>query len=124
MPMQQRVLGDASIPEDERDGRTLAKWIADTRPTKVNVTSIRDNAQLPGLRESKRVKAACRFLVEAGWLVEPDREVRTGRPRGDYVVNPMLWDLVPWSVSQEEEVSAWRVPLSSTGFSGFSGFSG
>jgi hypothetical protein len=89
MPMAVRVLGDASIPEDERNARTLALWIMQTRPERVNVSAIRDTARLSGLRESDAVKAACRFLAEAGWLVEPPR--RPGRPRGDWLVNPRLF---------------------------------
>jgi hypothetical protein len=32
LPMASRVLGDAAITQQERDGRTLAKWIAAERP--------------------------------------------------------------------------------------------
>jgi hypothetical protein len=65
LPMAGRVLGDASIPKDERNARTLAAWIMATKPERVNVTNLRDTVRLPGLRESEDVKAACRFLVEA-----------------------------------------------------------
>jgi hypothetical protein len=90
LPMAGRVLGDASIPEDERNARTLAVWIRDTQPDMVNVSAIRDGARLPGLRESEAVKAACRFLAEAGWLAEPARTGKGGRPRGDFIVNPAI----------------------------------
>jgi hypothetical protein len=90
LPMAARVLGDASIPEDERDARTLAAWIMEQRPEVVNVSAIRDDARLPGLRDSDAVKGACRFLVEAHWLAEPERNGQGGRPRGDYRVNPAL----------------------------------
>jgi hypothetical protein len=91
MPMAVRVLGDASIPEDERNARTLAVWIMQTRPERVNVSAIRDTARLSGLRESDAVKAACRYLAEAGWLAEPPRQPGPGRPRGDWLVNPRLF---------------------------------
>ena len=94
LPMARRVLGDASIPQEERNARTLARWIAHTRPSKVNVSAIRDDARLPGLRESDPVKAACSFLVDARWLAEPPHTGR-GRPRGDYLVNPALWEALP-----------------------------
>jgi hypothetical protein len=91
LPMAARVLGDASIPDEERHARTLAEWIVATRPERVNVSAIRDGARLPGLRESEPVKAACRYLAEAGWLREPPRDAaRPGRPRGDWLVNPAL----------------------------------
>jgi Protein of unknown function (DUF3987) len=91
LPMAARVLSDASVPEDERDARTLAGWIMDTRPERVNVSAIRDTARLSGLRESDDVKAACRYLAEAGWLAEPPRQPAPGRPRGDWLVNPWLF---------------------------------
>lgn len=91
LPMAARVLGDASIPDAERHARTLAEWIVATRPARVNVSAVRDGARLPGLRESEPVKAACRYLAEAGWLREPPRAgAGPGRPRGDWLVNPVL----------------------------------
>jgi hypothetical protein len=95
LPMARRVLGDASIPQEERLARTLATWIMETRPETVNVSSIRDGARLPGLRETAPVKAACRFLAEARWLTEAPSTGGPGRPRGDYTVNPELWEAVP-----------------------------
>jgi hypothetical protein len=92
LPMAARVLGDAAISEDERQARTLAGWIIGTRPERLNVSEIRDEARLQGLRESDPVKAACRFLAEAGWLRELPRSGTAGRPRGDWVVNPRLWE--------------------------------
>jgi hypothetical protein len=90
LPMAGRVLGDASVPQEERNARTLAGWIMATRPERVNVTDLRDTARLPGLRESEAVKAACRFLVDAHWLREAPRGGGPGRPRGDWLVNPAL----------------------------------
>lgn len=92
LPMAARVLGDASVPEDERNARTLAAWVMETRPGRVNVSAIRDTARLSGLRESDAVKAACRYLAEARWLAEPPRQQHApGRPRGDWLVNPRLF---------------------------------
>ena len=95
LPMAERVLGDASIPAEERQARTLAEWVANTRPEMVNVTLIRDKARLPGLRETDAVKQACRFLADAGWLIEPEGTGSRGRPRGDYLVNPQLGTVLP-----------------------------
>ena len=91
VPMAARVLGDASIPVEERNARTLAAWIMETRPELVNVSAIRDSARLSGLRETGAVKGACRFLVEAGWLAEAPCASTAGRPRGDWLVNPRLF---------------------------------
>lgn len=94
LPMSQRVLADVAIPRDEIKARTLAKWIVATRPATVNITAIRDSAHLPGLRETDDVKAAVQYLVEAKWLIEVPRPSGAGRPRGDYRVNPRLWDIL------------------------------
>ena len=90
LPMAARVLGDASVPAEERNARTLAEWVMRERPAVVNVSSIRDGARLPGLRESDPVKQACRYLADAGWLTR-DETPTGGRPRGDWTVNPLLW---------------------------------
>jgi hypothetical protein len=95
LPMAARVLGDAAVPEDERDARTLAAWILEARPAVVNVSAVRDGARLPGLRESGAVRAACRFLAEAGWLAQPPPTGAPGRPRGDWLVNPRVWGGAP-----------------------------
>ncbi len=91
LPMAARVLGDASVPVEEGNARTLAEWIMRERPAVVNVSSIRDGARLPGLRETEPVKQACRFLADARWLLPPEPTGTTGRPRGDWEVNPLLW---------------------------------
>lgn len=93
LPMAARVLGDASVPTEERNARTLAEWVMRERPALVNVSSIRDGARLPGLRESEPVKQACRFLADAGWLLPPMDIGQPGRPRGDWTVNPRLWEV-------------------------------
>ena len=90
LPMCGRVLGDAAVTTEERNARVLANWLAQTKPKSVNVTGIRDTAKLPGLRSSDSVKAACRYLEEAGWLIHRTTG-QPGRPRGDFQVNPRLW---------------------------------
>ena len=91
LPMAARVFGDASVPAEERNARTLAQWIMRTRPEVVNVSSIRDVARLPGLRVTDAVKQACRFLADARWLSQAEEPGKPGRPRGDWTVNPLLW---------------------------------
>jgi hypothetical protein len=94
LPMAAKVFGDAAVPTEERHARVLAGWIVKTKPEVVNVTAVRDNARLPGLRETKHVKAACHFLVEANVLEDVSQTSQRGRPRGDYRVNPRLWELL------------------------------
>ena len=94
LPMAARIFGDAAVPADEKNARTLARWIVDTRPEIVNVTDIRDRARLPGLRETTDVKAACRFLVEAHWLIDESYTGQRGRPPGNYSVNPRLSEVL------------------------------
>ena len=91
LPMAGRVLGDASIPTAERNARTLAAWLIETKPETVNVSAIRDGARLPGLRDSDAVKAAVQFLAEAHWLTKAPGTGAAGRPRGDWVVNPKIY---------------------------------
>ena len=95
LPMAARVLGDASVPAEERNARTLAEWIMRTRPAVVSVSAIRDAARLPGLRESEPVKQAVRFLADAGWLDRVEDTGPAGRPRSDWTVNPRLWTGTP-----------------------------
>lgn len=95
LPMAARVFGDASVPVEERNARTLAEWIKRTRPKVVNVSDIRDGARLPGLRETGLVKQAVRFLADARWLLPTEEAGKAGRPRGDWQVNPLLWTEPP-----------------------------
>ena len=93
-PMAERVFGDAALPEADRLGATLARWILKERPKLVNARDLRRKARLPGLRDGTKVKLALAALVEADWLrpaVDPSGD-RLGRPREDYQVNPRLWE--------------------------------
>jgi hypothetical protein len=65
--------------------------ILKTHPKRINVSQIRDNAKLPGLRVTKDIKAPCQYLVDADCLVDPQPTGMSGRPRDDYIVNPLLW---------------------------------
>ena len=75
--------------------RTLAAWLVHQRPERINVSLIRDAARLTGLRESDPIKQASRALEEAGWLRAAPFTGQAGRPRGDYLVNPRLWEMIP-----------------------------
>jgi hypothetical protein len=90
LPMAERVFGDAACPASDRNAATLARWIARERPTEVHVRHLQREVRLPGLSTADAIHAACKMLVEAGWLGEP----RTGgfqqRGRAAYPVSPRL----------------------------------
>ena len=92
MPMAERVYGDAATPEADRNAATLARWIVKQRPAEVHVRRMQREVRLQDLRTAEAIHAACKVLVEAGWLLPPD--VGGGfqqRPRAVYPVNPNLW---------------------------------
>lgn len=96
LPMAERVFGDAVATERERHAAALARWIARTRPAKVNERALRETDRPPGLpRNSAAIKGACAELVEARWLVAPPAAGGPGRPAGDHLVNPALWGSLP-----------------------------
>jgi hypothetical protein len=94
LPMARRVFGSSALPEDERDARTLARWLLRQRaiPATVNARDLRHMTGGPSLPDASRMRAALDVLAECGW-VRPaaDREPgQPGRPRADYAVNPAL----------------------------------
>jgi hypothetical protein len=91
-PMAARVYGDAALPERDRLAAVAARWIIKTRPTLINARDFRRKANLPGLRETEKVKMALEVLVDANWLRHaPTRGGDSpGRARDDYTVNPKL----------------------------------
>ena len=97
LPMAERTFGDALLPDDERYAAVLARLIYARRigeqraeGTVVNRRLIQ-RLKLPGLRTAARVGGAIEYLVEAGWL-EAISSPRGGRRKGDYLVNPMVWN--------------------------------
>jgi hypothetical protein len=92
LPMAECVLHNAVLPRERQNAQTLARWLLQHEPRSINVSDIRDRAKLPGLRESEDVKAACRYLEEARWLLGQPGTGQRGRPRGDYTINPMIWE--------------------------------
>ena len=95
LPMASRVLGDAAITQQERDGRTLAKWIAAERPDRINLRRLSrgetGGTAMHGLRERKRLDAAAEWLQDCGWFLPTVQEKTGGRPRSDFVIAPGLY---------------------------------
>jgi hypothetical protein len=73
MPAAERTYGDAACPEADRNLPTLVRWIAKQRPNAVHVRDMQRNIRLPGLVTADAIHAACKALIEAGWLVMPAR---------------------------------------------------
>jgi len=91
--MAERVFGDVSIPEEERLATTLAKYIIKTKPEIINLRTLRREAHLQGLSKADKMQIAANGLFEANWIFEQSPTAYSaGRPRGDYIVNPRLWE--------------------------------
>jgi hypothetical protein len=93
-PMARRVFGASALPQDERDARTLARWLLRQRamPDVLNPRQLRDLKGGPSIPDAARLKAALAVLAEAGWVrPAPARDGDTpGKPRADNAVNPNL----------------------------------
>ena len=93
MPMADRTFGDAAVSQEDRNATTLARWIAQERPSEVHVRTMQRDVRLPGLRDAGAIHAACKALIEAGWLVaDPGPTGFQQRPKAAYRVNSALWD--------------------------------
>jgi hypothetical protein len=94
IPMAERVYGDASASDQERDAATLARWIFAKRPAELHVRHLQREVRLPGLRTAEQIHAAANTLVEADWLRAPVPGTEFGqRGRIAYAVNPRLWEV-------------------------------
>jgi hypothetical protein len=124
LPMASRVLGDAAITQQVRDGRTLAKWIAAERPDRINLRALSrgetGGTAMHGLRERKRLDAAAEWLQDCGWFLPPTQEKTAGRPRSDFVIAPGLWAAIDANICQNCQNSA--VVDGAGGSDGFGGF--
>lgn len=93
IPMAERVYGDATATEPERNAATLARWIRKARPEAVHVRTLQREVRLPGLNNAAAIHAAAEVLIEADWLrpPPPQRGFQT-RPKAIYPVNPAIVD--------------------------------
>jgi hypothetical protein len=92
-PMAQRVFGDAEMPVGDRDAVRLAEWLVKVRPETFNARQVRNTAGGPGLRDPKRMEAACEALQDRGWLrfAGTRADNRPGRQTVDWEVNPLIF---------------------------------
>lgn len=93
-PTLRRVFAEAAVSTIDRNAATLARLIARERLSEINARSLRRTrkADLPGIRESADMDAACEALVDAHWL--RPRFSRAGDTKGrrpkTFDVNPRL----------------------------------
>jgi len=78
-----------------REFTTLARWIRKTRATEVHVRRLQREIRLPGMRTAEAIHAACRVLMEAGWLLPPPGGGFQQRARAAYAVNPNVFEATP-----------------------------
>jgi hypothetical protein len=94
LPMANRCFGEASLPEAERDARTLARWIKrqPSVPVTLNARTLSKMRGRPLSSSVERIKAALGILAEHHWVRSaPGRSGGSGgAPRGDWAVNPDL----------------------------------
>jgi hypothetical protein len=91
IPMGRRTYADAALPREQKDARLIAKWLQQNRTECLNVRVFSRAAGSP-LRDAARIKAALNVLIECGWLAHVQNENgSSGRKRGDYLVNPLLY---------------------------------
>jgi hypothetical protein len=97
MPMAERTYGDAACTDLDRNTATLARWIAKERPLPkaIHVRETQRTVRLPGLTTAEAVHAACKALIEAGWLGEPAPGGFQQKPRAVYPVSPRLKEFLP-----------------------------
>ena len=91
-PMLTRVLGEAALPQVDRQTAALARAILSRRAERINARQVRRDWRLPGLREGSAVAAAIGGLEEAGWLMPVGGRdgASAGRQRSDYVIDPRV----------------------------------
>jgi len=94
VPMAERVYGDASASDQERDAATLARWIFGKRPAELHVRHFATRSSAAGASDSGADPRAADTLVEADWLRAPVPGTEFGqRGRIAYAVNPRLWEV-------------------------------
>ena len=90
-PNLERVFAEASLPQAQRDAMMVGRWLLKTKPHQINARDLRRQAGFPGPKEPKTLDAALEMLVDARWLLKPDKD-RSGRPRKDFVVNRAIYE--------------------------------
>lgn len=91
IPAAERTYGDAVCSDADRNATTLARWIEREQPNAVHVREMQRNVRLPGLATADTIHAACRSLVDAGWLSFPAAPIgHQQRQTKAYPVSPRV----------------------------------
>jgi hypothetical protein len=91
IPSAERTYGDAACSDEDRNTTMLARWIAREQPKEVHVREMQRTVRLQGLRDAKAIHAACKALIDAGWLGKPAAGGFQQKPSGTYPISPRLF---------------------------------
>lgn len=96
-PMAERVFGDASVSQSDRNASLLARYILKHRLEKLNVRDLRRSphkSALKPLQAKNALDDAIEALELAGWIsADPSREGGSkGRASKDYTVKPAVFE--------------------------------
>ena len=87
--MLERVLGGLVVDEAEADAALIGRMLLRDKPVHLNERQLYQRAGFISLRDPERRRAAFRVLSDAAFL-KPATSQASGRPRGDWLVNPAL----------------------------------
>ncbi|WP_159717573.1 DUF3987 domain-containing protein, partial [Geminicoccus flavidas] len=92
IPMSRRAMGEAALPEADRDAAALARWtVTNVEPgAEVNASHLRTH-HAPIGRTADRYDAAFAILEDAGWVRRKPRSGGSGRQPKVYETNPKAW---------------------------------
>lgn len=90
-PNLERVFAEASLPQDQKDAATVARWLLKAKPTIVNARDLRRRAGFPGPKKANDLDAALEVLVDARWLTRQCPANQTGRHAKDFRINPAIY---------------------------------
>ena len=93
--MLDRVTAGLAIGRAEADDAVIARHIFANRPAALNERALYQRPGWAWLRSREGRADALRVLADAGWIRPAAVQPGTGRPRGDWVVSPRLWEAAP-----------------------------
>lgn len=95
-PMAERCFFDASVSQQFRNTKLVARYIASKKLRGFNLREERRTTGSPfrSIKDEKDRKAALQLLTEYGWIrpANPQEEGNIGRTRSDFEVNPRVID--------------------------------
>jgi hypothetical protein len=107
MRMAERTYGDAACSQAERNLSTLARWVVQEHPPELHVRTLQRRVRLPGLTTAETIHAACRGLVDYGWLLPGNRPHGNDHNRAAYPVNRDLWNALGLTPLLSHNTGQW-----------------